>query len=382
MNLGGLYIHFPFCTQKCIYCDFYSLPNTNKLTSEKFVEFLCKEIELTAKTTKISWNINTLFIGGGTPSLLSLKQLEKIYTTLDNAFNLSELEEFTLESNPGEFSLRKIQDFKSFGINRLSIGFQSLHNKTLRTLSRWHTKKDCIETYKNARQANFENINIDMIFNVPGQTLNQWKKDLKSITNLSPEHLSIYSLIIEKGTVLYDQILSKKIKPNTANLNTEMYFYALKSLEERGYSQYEISSYSRKHKQCQHNLHYWRRSPYLAFGPSAHSFYNKTRYWNIRDFDNYTQKLKSNKLPIENTETLQNENIFNEIIINGLKTSRGLDTEYIKKRFSKTTFKRLCKKIAVWNKYLNHNKDTIYLKKEGHLMIDEIALDLMNSFQA
>ena len=381
MNSGGIYIHFPFCTSKCIYCDFYSLTKQES-NIHHFINCLCKEIKLTAKQAEIDWQIDTLFLGGGTPSLLSSKQLHKIYKTLNKNFDLSDLKEFTIEANPGEFPFYKMKNFKSIGVNRISLGFQSLHNKILKFLSRWHSSKDCIDSYNNARKAGFENINLDMIFGIPDQHINQWKKDLNHIIELDPEHISAYSLTAEERTPLYNQVNSGEIIMPHEKINIEMYSHTMDILNQEKYLQYEISNYSKKNKECQHNLHYWKRDPYIAFGPSAHGFYNKKRYWNIRDVNNYIQKLDSNKLPIEGSEILETENIFNEIILNGLKISEGIDMNHIKNRFNQSTFNLLSKKILDWGTHLEQNKKNIRLTKKGYFIADEITLDLMNSYSS
>ena len=379
MIKGGVYIHFPFCTSKCTYCDFYTLTN-QEANIDDFINYLCKEIELTAKENKLNWKIDTLFIGGGTPSLISTNQLNKIYETLNKSFNLSCLNEFTIEANPGEFSIDKMKQFKSIGINRISLGFQSLNDTILQSLSRWHLAKDCIESYNNARKAGFENINVDMIFGIPNQTLQQWEKDLNTIIDLDPEHISAYSLIVEEKTPLYSQVNSGEIVMPHEKTEIRMYSYTMDVLNQDNYLQYEISSYSKENKKCNHNLHYWRREPYLAFGPSAHGFNNEKRYWNIRDLNEYIKKLSNNKLPIENFEILGKESIFNELILNGLRTSDGLNLEHIQNNFNNQIFKSLSSKIKEWGNHLERNDTNIKLSKEGYFIADEITLDFINSY--
>ena len=311
---------------------------------------------------------------------MSLNQLNKIYRTIDKNFDLSHLKEFTIEANPGEFSFNKMKDFKSLGVNRVSFGFQSLDDKILKFLSRWHSSEDCIQSYDNARKAGFDNINIDMIFGIPEQSMIQWKKDLNSIIKLDPEHVSAYSLIVEEKTPLYTEVNSGRIRMPYEKTDIEMYSYTMDILNQGGYAQYEISNYSKINMRCKHNLHYWRREPYLAFGPSAHGFYNKRRYWNTKDLNNYNERLESNELPVGGTEILKKENIFNEIILNGLRISDGINMELLQNRFSKTTFNILSKKKMDWGDHLEKNKKNIRLTKKGYFIADEITLDLMNSF--
>ena len=379
MNTGGIYIHVPFCTEKCIYCDFYSLAKHENQIGD-FVKSICKEIQLTSDKIKPDWDIDTIFIGGGTPSLLEPSDLEKIINSLSKNFGLTNLKELTVEANPGEFNLEKMHAFKSIGVNRVSFGFQSLHDEILKSLSRWHSAKDCITSYENARKAGFKNINIDMIFGIPNQTIDQWKRDLNRVIDLSPDHISAYSLTVEKKTPLYGHVHSGKIIMPDEKVDINMYSYTMDILNSKDYTQYEASNYSKTDKICQINLHYWRRSPYLAFGPSAHGFYSNTRYWNVRDLSRYINMLNKNKLPLDSSEDLSNENIFDEIILNSLRTSDGINLNNIKTNFSKITYNNLLSKIPDWGKHLHRDNNCIKLTKKGYFIADEITLDLMTSY--
>ena len=379
MKYGGIYIHIPFCTEKCIYCDFYSLTkHENQI--DAFVERLCKEIRIKSSIIDLKWKIDTIFIGGGTPSLLEPFHIEKIIKNLDNTFNLNYLNEFTIEANPSEFNIKKMKAFKELGINRVSFGFQSLNNEILKFLTRWHTSEDCIRAYNNARIAGFENINVDMIYGIPNQSIFQWKKDLNHIIDLNPEHISAYSLTVEKNTPLHTYVSSNKIIMPQEKIDIDMYAYTMETLNNGHYKQYEISNYSQKGKRCKHNLHYWKREPYLAFGPSAHGYYDNKRYWNIRNLNQYIKKIDSNQLPIDDLEILNEENIFNEMIINGLRISDGINISKIKSKFSKQTYKCLTSKVNDWSSHIEKSNEKIKLTKKGYFIADEITLDLMNSY--
>ena len=379
MKYGGIYIHIPFCTEKCIYCDFYSLTkHENQI--DTFVERLCKEIRLKSSIIDLKWKIDTIFIGGGTPSLLEPFHIEKIIKNLDNTFNLNYLNEFTIEANPSEFNIKKMKTFNELGVNRVSFGFQSLNNEILKFLTRWHTPEDCIRAYKNARTAGFENINIDMIYGIPNQSILQWEKDLNHIIDLNPEHISAYSLTVEKNTPLHTYVSSNKIIMPQEKIDIDMYSHTMEALNNGHYIQYEISNYSQKGKECKHNLHYWKRDPYLAFGPSAHGYYDNKRYWNIRNLNQYIKKIDSNHLPIDDLEVLNEENIFNEMIINGLRISEGINMSKIKSKFSKQTYKSLTSKINDWSSHIEKSNGKIKLTKKGYFIADEITLDLMNSY--
>ena len=379
MKASGIYIHIPFCTEKCIYCDFYSITNYES-EIENFTENLCKEIELFKQNQSTDWNIDTIFIGGGTPSLLTSNQFEKIINQINKNFNLSLLKEFTIEANPGEFDIEKMKSFKTLGINRISFGFQSLDDNILKKISRWHTYQDCIKSYNNARKVGYENISIDMLFGIPDQDIKQWEKEINHIIELEPEHISAYSLTVEKNTPLYTKVKSKKMFMPNEKTDIDMYKYAMNNLNQGKYLQYEISNYSKKNKECRHNLHYWNRDSYISFGPSAHGFYNNTRYWNYRDLNKYIKKINTNTLPIEDTEVLNNENIFNEIILNGLRMTKGINLNNIKNNFSKETFNLLSKKLIDWGNHINTSRNRIQLTQKGKLIADEITLDLISSY--
>ena len=312
MKRGGIYIHIPFCTEKCIYCDFYSLPNQEH-NIKPFIRSLSNEINIKSKNEDLDYIVDTIFIGGGTPSLLSEYDLEEIISAISQSFNLDKLQEFTIEANPGEFGYNKMKTFKSMGVNRISFGFQSLNKDLLKFMSRWHTPEESIESYKNARKANYENINIDMIFGIPGQTTQIWKNDLEAIAAIEPEHISTYSLTVEKQTPLYHLVELNKIKMPHEKIDLEMFNHTIDFLTKKNYVQYEISNYSKPNKECRHNLHYWNRDPYISFGPSAHGFNKNVRYWNTRDLNKYIQNLNHGQLPDHESEILNKENVFNNM---------------------------------------------------------------------
>ena len=379
MKNGGIYIHIPFCTEKCIYCDFYSLPNQEQ-SIKPFIKNLCKEISIRSKKSTIDWKIDTIFIGGGTPSLLSESDLENIISAINKNFNLNDLKEFTIEANPGEFDYNKMVNFKLMGVNRISFGFQSLNLDMLKFMSRWHTPEDSIRTFKNARKAGYSNINIDMIFGIPGQTLDVWSNNLETIVSLEPEHISAYSLTVEKQTPLYHLVQSDRVKMPHENIDLDMFNFTIDFLTEKKYSQYEISNYCKSKRECLHNLHYWKRNPYLSFGPSAHGFNKNIRYWNTRDLNNYMKNLNKNNLPDSESETLTQENIFNELILNSIRIKSGINLTQIKNDFNIETQQNILNKANEWGENLNIKSDCIKLSRKGMPIADEITLDLATSF--
>ena len=369
---SGIYIHFPFCNVKCGYCDFYSIVN-RKESIPDFIESIVKEIDLYFNSNNSNkLKFDTIFLGGGTPSLIEPHYIEKIFKALSNHIDFSIIKEITIEANPGEISKDYLNGFRGIGINRISFGFQSLDDKLLKFLDRLHSAKQCIEAFEEARTAGFENINTDMIFNIPGQSLDILSKNLKSVIKLQPEHISSYSLTVEKGTMLYSNVTKGKVVMPDEELDYNMYEMTTSIMSNNRYTQYEASNYAKKSKECLHNLHYWNLDPYIAFGPSAHGYDGKKRWWNHRSLNLYLSILKKNKLPIKNSEILSTKNKFNEIIMNGLRTSKGINTEKLNEI---TTSINIDKKIQKWPQLIMEDK-YLRLKDNNFMLLDEITADL------
>ena len=369
---SGIYIHFPFCNVKCGYCDFYSIVN-RKETIPYFIESVIKEIDLYFNSNDLNkLEFDTIFLGGGTPSLIEPHYIEKIFKTLSNHINFSMIKEITIEANPGEASKKYLNGYKEIGINRISFGFQSLDDKLLKFLDRLHSAKQCILAFEEARIAGFENINTDMIFNIPGQSLSILSENLKSVIKLQPEHISSYSLTVEKGTMLYSNVSKGKVVMPDEELDYNMYEMTSSIMSDNRYSQYEASNYAKNDKECLHNLHYWNLDPYIAFGPSAHGYDGKKRWWNHKSLNLYLTLLKENKLPIKNSEILSTKNKFNEIIMNGLRTSKGINIEKLNRI---TTSINIDKKIQKWPQLVIQDK-YLRLKDNDFMLLDEITADL------
>ena len=306
MKKSAIYIHIPFCKVKCIYCDFYSITNREKQIP-LFTKLLIEEIKSYRIYNKKKWEFNTIFFGGGTPSILPVKNIEKILIQLDDVFDISNVKEITLEANPGEASFNFLNDIKKIGINRLSIGFQSFNDKVLKNLGRFHRSNDCFKTFKNARKAGFKNINTDMIFNIPNLSTNQWIGDIKKLISLEPEHISAYSLTVEPSTKLFNLVKNNKMLMPPEQIDIEQFLITKDILMKNKYFQYEISNYSKKNMECKHNLNYWESNPYISFGPSAHSYDTKKRWWNVKSLDKYLSLVGNGKLPVENFEILKKQ---------------------------------------------------------------------------
>ncbi|MDX1701254.1 MAG: radical SAM family heme chaperone HemW, partial [Melioribacteraceae bacterium] len=274
----AIYIHIPFCDHKCIYCDFYSLISYEN--TELYFECLKKEIMHYAEKHSDGRVIDTIFFGGGTPSFVDPKYIDELIKCIDHHFSLSKNAEITLETNPGTVSKDKLQKFKDAGINRLSIGIQSFDDEELKFLTRIHDEKTAIDTVLNAANAGYENISVDLIFSLPNQSCDTWSDNLKKAIELPIKHISAYSLILEKGTILNKMVIDGKIKMTSENHDAELYKYTMEFLGENGFEQYEVSNFSRPTYECVHNLYYWEYKDYLSFGTSAHSFINGKRWWN------------------------------------------------------------------------------------------------------
>jgi len=373
MTKAGIYIHIPFCKTKCIYCDFYSVTKRDD-SIEKFVDCMVKEIRLNETRLKDT-TYDTIFFGGGTPSVLTENQLEKILNALYKFYNIDENAEITLECNPGEITFEKLSHFRKIGINRLSIGFQSFSEKNLKFLGRLHSSEQSISTFNHARKAGFDNINIDLIYDIPKQKLKEWKNDLFLGTSLEPEHISAYSLTVEKNTALHSMVKNKTVIMPSEEVDKKMFLSTINYLEQKNYMHYEISNFSKKNKKCKHNLHYWRLEPYLAFGPGAHGFDGIKRWWNKKSIDYYLNKLENNELPIESEEILSPKDAFNETIMNGLRLIEGAKIKKLNSYLDMDIKEHLEPYMEKWP-YINNNGKNLTVKKEGLLFTDEIITDL------
>lgn len=284
MNKGGLYFHIPFCVKKCAYCDFCSFPRVDEETKEYYVTALLTEMEGRGETAK-GTVFDTLFFGGGTPTLLSEGQLFRILDAAHRLFSIEAEAEVTAEANPATADGEKLKTMRGMGFNRLSIGVQSFSDSELAVLGRAHTARDALSFYGQAVASGFDNVNLDLMYGIPSQTAESWQKTLAEALRLVPAHLSAYSLILEEGTPLHQN--KKHLSFPTEEEEEAAHEYLVEKLKEHGYDHYEISNYARKGRASRHNLHYWRSEPYLGFGVSAYSFFGGERFGNGRDFSSY-----------------------------------------------------------------------------------------------
>ena len=374
-KIAGLYIHIPFCEFKCVYCDFYSASDKEILIPE-FVKALILEIEQCQVNTQ-DLEIETIFIGGGTPSLLKSKYIDLIVNALHKKHNLENVKEFTIEANPGEAPKERLKNLLKLGINRLSIGVQSLNPNILRFLTRAHSPDEVFKTFQNARDVGFKNINCDLIYSIPNQSWSTWCKDLKEIIKLRPDHISAYTLTLEKETQLFKLMREKKIRMPEDELRSKWFLDTCNILKNNYFMLYEISNFSKKGYECQHNLNYWKILPYVGYGPSAHSYDGTKRWQNINSIDSYIKKLKFHKSPINFSETINKRSKTNEIIGFGLRTTSGILIDKIPKVHSQKFKKNLKNVLNKWEKAIIVDKDFIKLNQNGLLYADSIAIDLM-----
>ena len=375
MKSAGIYIHIPFCAVKCIYCDFYSITDREN-SIPRFINAIVKEIE-TFTVDVSNWKLETIFIGGGTPSLLNGRNIESILNVLERKYDLAQIKEWTMEANPGEAPLERLKDFHSLGINRLSIGVQSLEPALLTFLTRIHSADQVFETYEYARTAGFANVNCDLIYSIPGQSWKIWERDLNRILDLQPDHISAYTLTLEEGTELYQFVKKGQVTMPDEDQTGEWFLNTHAILNSHGYSAYEISNFARPGMECRHNLHYWRIHPYLAFGPSAHGFDGSNRWGNVRSLDQYLTQIESGNTPISMKESLTQKNLANELIGFGLRMNEGIDLAQIPKRYLNQFNTNLESAREKWSDVLIFRDSSVSLTKKGMVYADAVGVDLI-----
>jgi oxygen-independent coproporphyrinogen III oxidase len=371
--MAGIYLHIPFCRQACHYCNFHF--STSLKQKNEFVEALLKEIHLQS-TYLPSEPVNTIYFGGGTPSLLTIDELTSILQTLRQTFAVAADAEITLEANPDDIVEEKLKDWKEVGINRLSIGVQSFFEEDLRWMNRAHTAQQAIDNLQLAKKY-FDNITIDLIYGTPTLPDDKWQHNVQQAIALGIPHLSCYALTVEPGTALAHMINKHK----TTDVNTEdqarQFLQLMNWLQAAGYEHYEISNFALPGMRSRHNSSYWQGAPYLGLGPSAHSFNGESRQWNISNNALYIKSLKENKVPFE-IEHLTGTQRLNEYIMTSLRTTEGLSLEYVANRFGEKAAGKLRQeaKPFIDAGKMQLNNDYLQLTQEGRLFADGIAAEL------
>jgi len=329
----GIYIHIPFCKAKCLYCDFNSLPCRDDFVPAYF-NALKKEIAFYAGRLN-GYGIKTVFIGGGTPSYVDAHYIYEVIAHMKNLFDMGECREITIETNPGTLSIDKLTAYRSMGINRLSIGLQAWQNRLLSQLGRIHKVEEFVENYNLAQKAGFENINVDLIFGIPGQTFGDWAETLECTAELEPAHLSCYSLIIEEGTVFGTRFERGELVPVEDELDRRMYWHTIEKLKSLGYKHYEISNFSKEGFECAHNLIYWKEREYVGLGAGAHSYFSGRRFNNVYGIEKYISTLSQGCLPVENPIDISKEDEMSEFMMLGLRLVDGVSAKEFEERFER-----------------------------------------------
>ena len=372
----ALYIHIPFCDHKCIYCDFYSIITSDNV--DNFLKALKTEIDYYSKIYSSDRIITSLFFGGGTPSLMSTEYIDEIIRYSKQKFYFDESAEITLETNPGTVNKEKLSAFRNYGINRISIGVQSFDDDDLKFLTRIHDKQTAVSTVYNAAEAGFENISIDLIFNLPGQTKEKWKENLKQAVSLPIKHISAYSLILERGTILNKLVLDGKVKIQDEDYDAELYELTIEFLNDRGFFQYEVSNFAKPGYECIHNKAYWHHQDYIGLGPSAHSFIQNKRWWNYSSLKKYISEVELNQNAMMNFETLDHNQLQDEYIMLALRSDGIKLNEYIKK-FGSDWLDKHSKNFEMMKEEnlieIKHN--TIKLTPKGYAICDEILSKIL-----
>lgn len=368
----SLYIHIPFCKQKCLYCDFPSYSGKDKLMSA-YIDALNKEILQKAKNC----SINSIFIGGGTPSYLNNSDLESLMITL-NKLSLNEKLEFTVECNPGTLNKINLDIMKKYKVNRISMGLQSTKNSILKEIGRIHSYEEFKNNYLLARDIGFDNINVDLMFGLPNQTLEDWKESLAEIAKLEPEHISAYSLIIEEGTCFYNLYEQDKLNLPEEDKERSMYLSTKEILNVYGYHQYEISNFAKIGKECFHNKVYWKCNEYLGLGASASSFMDEKRIKNIDNIEEYIDKINKNETVIEKIHINDINDNMEEFVFMGLRMIEGIKINEFKERFDKDIYEVYGDIIEknIKKELLVSNSDKLYLTSKGM----EISNYVMSDF--
>ena len=372
--MAGIYLHIPFCKQACYYCDFHF--STNLSTKRELVEAIARELTL-QKDYVNRERINTIYLGGGTPSMLDAEELELLFTTIHKNFSVNEAAEITFEANPDDLSLPRLRQLRSQGVNRLSIGIQSFDDKVLQFLNRAHNGQSAVICVEEARDAGFQNISIDLIYAIPGQDDEAWKQNIVQAIRLSPEHISSYSLTIEDKTVFGRWAATGKLKVTEDDIAATQLETLVTLLEAADFAQYEVSNFARPGFESRHNSSYWKQERYLGVGPSAHSYNESSRQYNISNNTAYVRSMQQNIIPFT-LESLTREDKINDFLLTTLRTQWGTDLKKLQELYQydlladhRQYIESLCEQ-----KFALLRNDTLLLTKSGKLLADKIASDL------
>lgn len=375
--MAGIYIHIPFCKQSCHYCDFYF--STSLQNKDVFLSALKKEIVL-QKTYLNNEEISTIYLGGGTPSLLSQKELLEIFDCLKENFQINKDVEITLEANPDDLTEEKIKELKTTSINRLSIGIQSFYDEDLKLMNRAHNSEEALKAVKFAQENGFKNITIDLIYGIPTLTHHHWRNNLQIAFALNIKHISAYCLTVEPKTTLAHQIKLGILKNVDEQHSSEQFEIMLEAMHNSGFIQYEISNFCKDGAFSKHNSNYWLKEKYLGLGPSAHSYDGKSRQWNISNNALYIRSLEKGELNFEKEELTINQ-CYNEYVLTSLRTVWGLSLMRIENDFGKEHLEYCLMEVEkyIQSEDVLSEENKLYLSDKGKLIADKIASDLFLS---
>ena len=373
--MAGIYIHIPFCKRRCIYCDFFSTTQSEK--KAEYVHALVRELEM-RKDYVGDEEIETIYLGGGTPSQLSQEELEEIFAYIYKVYKVAPDAEITLEANPDDLTPEYVSMLRSLPVNRISMGIQTFQEETLKLLHRRHTAQQAIEAFKRCREAGFQNISIDLMYGLPGETLETWEQDLQQAVDLRPEHISAYHLIYEEGTTLWNLREQNKVEEAEEELSLTLFKTLIERLTKAGYQHYEISNFCLPGLHSRHNSSYWTGKKYLGCGPSAHSFDGISRQWNVSSLEKYLEGIRSNQLDFE-LEDLDLYTRYNDFVITSIRTCWGMPLAQLRTTYGETLY-NYCLRMAkphIEQGVLEIKEDTLKLTPQGIFISDGIMSDLL-----
>lgn len=373
--MAGIYIHIPFCKTRCIYCDFFT--QTDMSLRSRYVDAVCRELELYSDYLGREF-VKTIYLGGGTPSQLTAQNYDKIFEAIHNNFAVLPDAEITVEANPDDLDVEYIGELISLPFNRISIGVQSFDDAQLAFLNRRHSAERAKTVVEWCQQAGFNNISIDLMYGLPGQTMMSWFETLNTAISLNVQHISSYHLIYEEGTQLNRLLEDGKIKSVDEDLSADLFLLLQTKLTSAGFIHYEISNFAKEGFFSRHNSSYWLGAPYLGIGSSAHSYNGKSRKWNISSVGKYIQGIEEGQ-PLSETEYLSENMLYNDFIITRMRTIWGVDLEELERRFGKDKLEYCLRNIAkhINNKTVEKRNNTLIITERGMLVSDGIMSDLM-----
>jgi oxygen-independent coproporphyrinogen III oxidase len=374
--VAGIYLHIPFCRKACTYCDFHFSTNVSRMS--EMADAIVHEVTLRKDFFAAATPIDTVYFGGGTPSLLHSNDLGRILDTLRREFFISPQAEITLEANPDDLDLKKLNELRDLGINRLSIGVQSFREEDLQLLNRSHNAKQSLQAVRDAQEVGFENITLDLIYGIPGSGMEAWEENIQQVIALKVPHVSAYSLTVEPKTALHHQIAKGKIHPEPDEAHVTQYFRLIDALATAGIHQYELSNFARDGFRSRHNSAYWKGAYYLGLGPSAHSFNGESRSWNVSNNARYLVAMQSNDPAIGQVETLSATDQLNEYLMTQLRIVEGVDLDLLRERWQ---FDLLSEEADVVQSLLKNGwavlaDSQLRLTRQGFMVSDSIISDL------